>query len=50
MNFEQRIRELCAKVVAAPDSEVRAAIAELKKALQEGKCADDISDAKVLKS
>ena len=50
VSFEQRIRELCAKVVAAPDSEVRSAIAELKKALQEGKSADDISSAKVVKS
>ena len=47
MSFEQRIREHCAKVVAAPDSEVRSAIAELKKALQEGKIADDISNPKV---
>jgi len=50
MSFEQHIRELCAKVVAAPDSEVRSAIAELKKALQEGKSTDDISNAEVLKS
>lgn len=47
MSFEQRIRELCAKVVAASDSEAGSAIAELKKALQEGKIPDDSSDAKV---
>ena len=50
MSSEQRVRELCAKVIGAPDSEVRSAIAELKKALQERKSADDVSKTKVLKS
>jgi hypothetical protein len=39
MRFQERIRELCAKVVAASDTEVQSAIAELKKALQERKTA-----------
>lgn len=37
MRSEERIRELCAKVVAASDTEVQNAIAELKKALRERK-------------
>jgi hypothetical protein len=39
MRFEKRIRELCAKVVAASDTEFQSAIAELKKALRDHKTA-----------
>lgn len=37
MRSEECIRELCTKVVAASDTEVQCAIAELKKALRERK-------------
>jgi len=35
VRFEDRIRQLCAQVVAAPESELKAAIAELQNALRE---------------
>lgn len=37
MHLEERIRKLCAKVVAASDSEIQSAIAELKIALRDHK-------------